>query len=265
MTAISSMRLIAASASAKRLAAGEPARRFRQHGPQRDRDQRRHGTDDEHRLPAPIRHGVNADQRTHRQADREHHLHRQREATAALGLGKFVDIGGHQRDLAAEADALDEAQPPHLVVGGGEGASEAAEREDQQRHDHRIEPAPALGQPAEGDRADQLPGEPHGDERADHLRDLRRVEMPDADQRRQHIGDGDRIEGVEEPRAANDQPHVAMPGGVGHPFDPRHDLTHIAGTGCRGRICHEKSPPQSSSFTAFPSCVGNRFLPWTIS
>ena len=249
------MRFSAASASAKRPRLASQRGDFRQHRSQRNGDQRRDGADHEHPLPAPIWHDVDADERTDRQADREHDLRRKRKATAALSLGEFIDISRHQGNFAAKADALDEAQPPHLVVGRGEGASEAAQCEDQQGDDHRIEPAPALAEPAECDRADELAGEADRDQRSDHCRNLRPGQMPNREQRGQDVGDGDRIESVEEPCAADDDAHVAVPGRVGQSLEPRCDLAHVAGrANCRCRR-HEIVPPRRPRFVSVAASI----------
>jgi hypothetical protein len=171
-----------------------------------------------------MRHHIDADQRHRDQPGREQHLNGHREAAAVLGVREFVDIGGHQRDLAAEPDALDEAQPKQHGVTLRARARQRAQRKDQQRGQHRAPPPPMFGDPAERDGADQLPEEADADQRADLLR----RQMPQADQRRQHVGDGDRVEGVEEPCGADDQPHFQMPRTVRQPFEPRHDMAHIA-------------------------------------
>src|SRR5215472_3452125 len=58
----------------------------------------------------------------------------------------------------------------------------------------------------------------------------------------QHIGDGDRVEGIEEPCGADDKPHFQMPGAVRQTFKPRHHMAHIAALARTGDVSHDFSP-----------------------
>ena len=88
----------------------EPARGFRQQAAQREREQRRQRADDEHVLPAEMRHDPQSGEACRHQADREHELVQQHETPAALRLCQLADEDGGDRHLAAEPDALDGAQ-----------------------------------------------------------------------------------------------------------------------------------------------------------
>ena len=89
---------------------GQPAGRFGQDPPQRRRQECRNGSDDEHPLPAPMRHHPDAHQRGDQDSNRKDRLEDEDEAAALLGRGELVHIGEGDRDLAAKSDALDEAK-----------------------------------------------------------------------------------------------------------------------------------------------------------
>jgi hypothetical protein len=152
----------------------KPARRFRQQTPQHQCQQRRQRADDEHVLPAEMGHDPQAHQACRDQADREHEFVEEHEAAATLRFREFADEDGGDRYLTAEPDPLNGAEHQEGVVVPGQRADEAHDPKQRDRPDHRRHPAVALGNPAEQQRAEQLPQEAG----RDHQPDLRRGQFP---------------------------------------------------------------------------------------
>ena len=198
----------------------QPARRFRQQPLQDHGDEGRQRADDEHPLPAEARHDPRADEAGRNQADRKHQFVEQDEAAAALGARQLADIGRRDRNLAAQAETLDDARADERVVIPGEGAGETHDGKDQDRPDHRRDAAVALRDPAEEQRAGELTEIAGRDQEAD----LRTVQLPRRHQHRQHEGDGERVEGVEERRDADDDPRLDVPPRDRQPLDPRDNV-----------------------------------------
>src|SRR5581483_10366828 len=148
----------------------EPARRFRQYRAHGNSDQRRNSANDEHPPPAPIGHHVDTHQRDHQEPDGKQDLHRERKAAAIFRVREFIEIRRHQRNLATQADALNESHDPQLLVTLRRGAGQSTKREDEQRDQHAQPAAPAFGEPAEADGADQLAGKADPDQKPDLLR-----------------------------------------------------------------------------------------------
>jgi len=198
----------------------EAAWGFRQQATQREREQRRQRPEDEHVLPAEMRHDPQAGEACRHQADREHELVQEDEAPAALRLCQFADEDGGDRHLATEPDALDGAQHQERVVVPRQRAGEAHDREQRDRPDHRRHPPVALRDPTEQQRAQQLSEKPG----RDHQPDLRRGELPQWDDDRQHRCDRQRVEGVEESGDADDDPRLHLPPRGGQALQPRDDV-----------------------------------------
>ncbi len=178
-----------------------------------------------------MRHHPPAEQRGSEQADAEDAFVDEEEEATAAGFRHLADIGGGDGNLAAEADALDRAQGEKRGEIVSEGAGEAAEREERDAEHQRAQPADAVGDPAEGEGADQLPGVA----RRDQQPDLALLDMPEADHDRQHISDGQAVIRVEECRSADDDPGFDMPAGDRQAFDPRDDVGGVA--------AHDVIPP----------------------
>src|SRR5665213_3060772 len=153
------------------------------------------------------------------QSDGKDHLIGQERAAATFGAQDLADIGRGHRDLAAEADALDEAAPEELLVAVGEGAGEAHHGIDRDGELRRPHAADALGEPAEEERAERLAEIGDTDERADFLR----RNGPGARDRRQDIGDRQRVERIEENGDAEDDGDRDMPARIGQPLEARSD------------------------------------------
>ena len=215
----------------------EPARRFRQQRAQEQRQDRRQRADVEHPLPAEMRHHPERGQADRHEPDRKHQLVEQHEAAAILRARQLADVGRGDRHLAAEADALQGAEPEQRVVVPGERADEAHHPEHRDRADHRRHAAVALADPAEQQGADQL-ADIAG---RDHEADVRAGELPHRHQHRQHGGDGDGVEGVEECGDADDDPRLDVPPRGGQPLDPRDDVIDGAGRR-RGTHAHGVLP-----------------------
>src|SRR6516225_4327640 len=77
---------------------------------------------DKHPAPTPMRYDKNADQGDGKKPNRKQYLHREGKAATALRPGEFIEIGGHQGNLAAEANALNETQHPQRIVARGRSA-----------------------------------------------------------------------------------------------------------------------------------------------
>src|SRR6185312_2741036 len=122
-------------------------------------------------------------------------------------------------NLAAEADALDEAAPEKLVVIGGEGAGEAHQRVKRDGKPRRAGPADALGRPAEDERAQGLAEIGDRDEPANALR----RNVPVAHDDRQHVSDREGVETVEEDRDAEERRHRDMPARIRQTLQTRGD------------------------------------------
>src|SRR5262249_25109219 len=105
---------------------------------------------------------------------------------------------------------------------------------------------------AEAKGAHQLAGKTDHDQQTDLLR----IEMPQADDRRQHIGDGDRVEGSEDPCGADDQPHFHMPGAVRQAFKPRHHVAHVAALVQSRDVSHDIPPNFSVWDRSRPADLG---------
>jgi hypothetical protein len=178
---------------------------------------RRDDADDEHPLPAEARHDDRTGDGAGRKAQGKDDLIGDERAAAPLGTQNLADIGGGDRDLAAEADALDEAEPEQLVVIRGKGTSEAHQAIKRDGQPRRRHPPNPLRQPAEEQSADRLTEIGDADQPADALR--RDMSIPH--QHRQHIGNGQRIKAVEKDRDAEDDCDGDMPARKGQPLQPR--------------------------------------------
>jgi len=189
-------------------AAGEPARRFRQHPDHRQRQQHRQPAQDEHPLPAEIRHHEGADQGDRRQSDREHDLLQQDETAALRRFGELVDVGVGDRHLAAKTDALQEPQQQQRRVVLRQHAGKAHQRKQDDVGNHQRNAAIAFGKPARHDAADHLPGIADRNQHSD----IGRLHLPQRNERRQHIGDGQRIKSIGKINAADDEPDLVVPG-----------------------------------------------------
>src|SRR6185503_12323808 len=128
-------------------------------------------------------------------------------AAAMRGLGEFADIARHDRDLAAEAEALDRAHREERPVIPGEGAGDAHHRVDDQRVAEDRHAPITLAEPTEDDRAYKLADIAGADQRAARGEG----EVPGRYQYRQDIGDGERVETVEEPAGRDDSAHFEVP------------------------------------------------------
>jgi hypothetical protein len=205
--------------------------------PQHERDQSRHGADDEHPTPAEGRNDSGSGERRPKQANREDHLVGEEGAAAALRAQNLADVARSNRDFPAEADALDEAEPEQLVVALRECARKRHDGIERNGDAHRRYAPDALGDPSEGERADGLAE--IGD--AQKRPDLLRRNAPVANDDRQHISDRQRVEGIEEDCNPEDDGDAHVPARVGQALEPRGDRLLRQ----RQSVLHRR-PPQSA-------------------
>ena len=207
---------------------GEPAGGFGHQDPQRDHDQRGDDADDEQCLPAEVRDQEVGGDTGEQQADREDQFVEQEEPAAFLGADEFVDVGGGDGDFTAGADALQEPEQHHRCAAEGEQARDVHRDEQDDGDQQDGEPADAFGEPAEADRAEQLPDVPGGQDQAD----LAGGQVPQFDQLRHREGDDQHGVGVEEGGGSDDDPDPQQPFGDRDPFQPAHQKGVGVGVGC---------------------------------
>ena len=111
---------------------GEPAWGLGHEDPHRDHQHGRHEADDEQGAPAVERDEEVAGEAGEQQADREDELIEQEEPAALLRADELVDVGGGDGDLAAGADALEEAEDQH---GGAAPGEQAGDVHGDEQHD----------------------------------------------------------------------------------------------------------------------------------
>src|SRR5262249_1676556 len=134
----------------------------------------------EHPLPSESRHHEDTGQASEQQPDREQKLVAEGKSATPVRGSKLADVGGHDRNFAAETDALYEAHRLQGPQVPGERASETHDREQDQGVDGAGNTSDRFCEPAEQDRADDLADVTDGDE----LTDVGRLEFPEADQHR---------------------------------------------------------------------------------
>jgi len=132
--------------------------------------------------------------------DRKHDLLDQHEAAAALRFGELADIGVGDRHQAAEPDALHEAYGEQAPIVIRENADEAHQREQCEVRDQDPHAAIPVGEPAGKNAAEHLAEISD----RDHQPDPVRRDMPQRHQHRQHVGYGQRVEGIGKIRGADD-------------------------------------------------------------
>src|SRR3954447_8169170 len=124
--------------------------------PQGDHQHGRDEADDEQRLPAVDRDEEVAREAREQQPDGEDDLVEQEEPAAFGGADELVDVGRGDGDLAAGADALQEAEHQHGGAAPGEQAGDVHRDEQHDGDEQGGQAADLLGDPAEQDGADQL-------------------------------------------------------------------------------------------------------------
>ena len=199
---------------------GEPARRFGHKPAQRDHQHRGDEADDEQCFPAVERDQEVSRDACEQQPDREDDLVEQEEPAAFLGADELVDVGGGNGHLAAGADALQEAEQHHRCAAPGEQAGDVHRDEQHDRDEQDGQSADLLGEPAEEDRAEELPDVAGGEDDTD----LGGGEVPFLDQLRHREGDDQHGVGVEEGGGADDDADQQQPAGDREPFEAGHQL-----------------------------------------
>ncbi len=177
-----------------------------------------------------MRHDPDAADRRRHEPERQQQLIEQQEAPAARRARDLGDESGRHRNLAADAQPLEKPQRDELPIAGRERAGQAEHSEDGDGPVQDHDPPVAFGEPAEGCRADELAGEARGYQH----RDLVRLEMPHADQRRQHEGDRDRVVAVEERRHRDERADLEMPARRRQALQSRNDRLFRDRFGPRG-------------------------------
>ena len=122
----------------------------------RDHQHGGHEADDEQGAPAVERDEEVAGEAGEQQTDREDELVEQEEPAALLRADELVDVGRGDGDLAAGADALEEAEDQHGGAAPGEQAGDVHRDEQHDGDEQGGQAADLLGDPAEQDRADEL-------------------------------------------------------------------------------------------------------------
>ena len=194
---------------------GEPARGLGHEDPQRDHQQGRDEADDEQRAPAEERDEEVAGEAGEQQPDGEDDLVEQEEPAALLGADELVDVGRGDGDLAAGADALQEAEHQHGGAAPGEQAGDVHRDEQQDGDQQGGQAADLLGDPAEQDRADQLAEVAGGEDEPDPGGG----EAPFLHQRRHREGDDQHGVGVEEGGRADDDADQQQAAGDRDPLE----------------------------------------------
>ena len=206
---------------------GEPARGLGHEDPHRDHQHGRDEADDEQRAPAVERDEEVAGEAGEQQADREDELVEQEEPAALLGADELVDVGAGHGDLAAGADALEEAEDQHGGAAPGEQAGDVHRDEQHDGDQQGGQAADLLGEPAEEDRADQLADVAGGEDEPDPGGG----EAPFLHQRGHREGDDQHGVGVEEGGGADDDADQQQAAGDRDPLEAGYQLG--VGGGCR--------------------------------
>lgn len=187
--------------------------------PQPQCQKRGQRADREHPLPAPMRHDPEAHEQRHEDGAGEDGLEAESEPAAKLRPRHLVDVGGRDRVFGAEAQPLEHSEDQERRIVPGERAADAECRDDRERPAQRRQPPEPLGDIAERDRAHELAEKSHRDEKPD----LPRPDVPGSDQDRQHEGNGERIERIEEIGDSDDRQYPRMPSRERQTFEPRDD------------------------------------------
>ncbi len=155
--------------------------------------------------------------------DRKDHFIQQEESSAPARLRKFADVSGRNRHFAANADALHKAADEQRGETSGERTAQRHHGHDRDAGRGAADPSEFFGQPAEQQRADKLPDITGPRSEAA----LPRGNVPQPNQNRQGEGERERIEGVEESRAAHDDAGFGVPSGERHALHPRDQAGRI--------------------------------------
>ena len=205
---------------------GEPARGLGHEDPHGDHQHGRDEADDEQRAPAVERDEEVAGEAGEQQPDREDELVEQEEPAALLGADELVDVGRGDGDLAAGADALEEAEDQHGGAAPGEQAGDVHRDEQQDGDQQGGQAADLLGDPAEQDRADQLAEVAGGEDEPDPGGG----EAPFLHQGGHREGDDQHGVGVEEGGRADDDADQQQAAGDRDPLEAGYQLG--VGGGC---------------------------------
>ncbi len=214
----------------------QPSRRLTEPQQERRNHETGNAANQKHDLPAERRHNQRTNLAGHHQTNWKDHLVEQEESTASVGPRQLVDVNRGNRHLAADADALDEAEEQQHGEVPRERARDAHDGH-QGRCARSAPHAPvSLGKRPEDERTGQL------SEVADRNQpaNLDGGDIPQPHEHRQDERDRERVERIEERGAAHDDTGAHMPPREGRALEPRDELSPGSRGVWRGRGLHRR-------------------------